>query len=1318
MRKFFRVIFLVFFLLAISAPDTPAAADAPGQKRPDHRLNSTDHYAGIEQSIAALPEALPADTTNSLINQRPEVFAIPYTRYVFQSFRNENWEIYSSDGDFSLHTRLTNNAAPDIHPRLSPDGTKIVFSSKRTVAYELYTMNIDGSNLIQVTNSGRDNVNPDWSPDGTQIVFQSHRDGQAEIYKINADGSKETRLTDENTYDGEPVWSPDGTKIAFVSQRIYPWGIWLMNPDGSGLSQLVHQSYAESPTWSPDGTQIAFDADFNNDTYLELAVVGVNKGWVNILYSPSQKDAWARSWSPDGRYILFTEISFIYYNGSWYWVDAFGRAYDRSTGLYSTQLEDGTLWNPDITSTENIPPTASLDPLPAVVPTEFTVSWSGTDQGPIGLLNFDVQVRDGTDGLWTDWRQQIGYNSAIFSGGIGGHTYYFRVRSRDLYGNLSTWTDGTTNTQIENAAPFARISLPEKLNNKAAIEWSGTDFGGSGVLSYDAQYRDSASLTWHGWMTATQQTGGTFSAPLGHNYYFRVRAVDRALNIGPWQNTSTAVRLCNWGMEGRVLNNTGSPVSGAEIYLTSAESIYTGVLVTETTTTSADGRYSFCSNTPSNTYTLGWYKPGYGSLPSSIFPQAQKGPAQIVLPPALNTLNQGDFEQGMNGWTVEGDVPGSITTTIFASGSHSGLLGIVKTGIQPALHPIDSSLFASAMTKDGVLHIVRNDFSYGASQYNLYHQYLLPTGDWSAPEQIESNFKYINKLALFADDRGRLNLGMYACPDFTVCYFYFKQRNSQGVWGPLELGDTFNNISSIGVAVTANGDTYVLRSTENNYIGGTQMIFRQANLNYWLKPELFTGNSTFVMQPDKIGGLDLMTAELLPPVGVGFKLFQRKSNHLWLPTNWIYASNYGYVVQSPKFVVETNGIVHTAFTVNDNTYVSDRDLAGNWSPYNLNVYYGHSSGDLKTDQLGNTYLFLRNYYNPGILSMAIKPASGAWSPVAPIFTYGDSPVQNVVAATDARGRLHILSLHEKARTLVLFYILRNENGIWEQPIKLSEAPYNYGIRMIDLQIDQNQEPHILWVSNYKLYYAGPNKVEQISSSGLETEVSVNENMIPGMRLSFLYNIQNTGSGPVNFTVSVGDSFGETPVFTATNITDGWQQGIFDLQPWDGQIVNIHFRLEQIPGHPGSWAYIDDVSAGSSPTDVWVDSASKTALPGSQVTYALRYGNNGSVHAENVVITHTLPAGLTFVSASLPISPTLPLTATIQTITWTLGTLPGNFSGIIYITATLSKTLHTGVTLDGALTIASLSPELEIANNYTQTKLFIGHRVFLPIIKRK
>lgn len=105
-------------------------------------------------------------------------------------------------------TRLTNNAASDQWPRVSPDGSQIVFVSSRDGNNDIYTMRIDGRNPTRLTDHVASDEAPAWSQDGRQIVFNSNRDGDHEIFIMHDDGSHLVQVTDNAVDDGSAVWAP------------------------------------------------------------------------------------------------------------------------------------------------------------------------------------------------------------------------------------------------------------------------------------------------------------------------------------------------------------------------------------------------------------------------------------------------------------------------------------------------------------------------------------------------------------------------------------------------------------------------------------------------------------------------------------------------------------------------------------------------------------------------------------------------------------------------------------------------------------------------------------------------------------------------------------------------------------------------------------------------------------------------------------------------------------------------------------------------------------------------------------------------------
>ena len=105
---------------------------------------------------------------------------------------------------------------------------------------------------------------------------------------------------------------------------------------------------------------------------------------------------------------------------------------------------DGRTWS-SIVFVESVDHTSPIAKNGALtrVGTSLTFRWTGRD--PIlqthtaGLRSFDLQYRRDS-GAWRTIRSGTTSQAIVLAGRPHGHTYSFRVRSRDRRGNLSAWT--------------------------------------------------------------------------------------------------------------------------------------------------------------------------------------------------------------------------------------------------------------------------------------------------------------------------------------------------------------------------------------------------------------------------------------------------------------------------------------------------------------------------------------------------------------------------------------------------------------------------------------------------------------------------------------------------------------------------------------------------------------------------------------------------------------------------------------------------------------------------------------------------------------
>lgn len=72
--------------------------------------------------------------------------------------------------------------------------------------YHIYVVNPARSSKVNLSNNAAYNYYPAVSPDGTKIAFMSVRDVNGEVYIMNADGSEQTNLFNNAAMDHLPAW--------------------------------------------------------------------------------------------------------------------------------------------------------------------------------------------------------------------------------------------------------------------------------------------------------------------------------------------------------------------------------------------------------------------------------------------------------------------------------------------------------------------------------------------------------------------------------------------------------------------------------------------------------------------------------------------------------------------------------------------------------------------------------------------------------------------------------------------------------------------------------------------------------------------------------------------------------------------------------------------------------------------------------------------------------------------------------------------------------------------------------------------------------
>jgi WD40 repeat protein len=147
---------------------------------------------------------------------------------------------------------------------------------------------------------------PRLSPDGRRVaVVIAGSTYDVWLYDVARDTL--TRLTFGGD-DNYPVWSPDGKRIAFNSTRAGAANLYLTAADGSGtVERLTTSDYSQYPgSWSPDGKFLAFTEEAHPDTGDDIWLLPLHgdRRPQPLLQTPF--DEWQPRFSPDGRWLAYT----------------------------------------------------------------------------------------------------------------------------------------------------------------------------------------------------------------------------------------------------------------------------------------------------------------------------------------------------------------------------------------------------------------------------------------------------------------------------------------------------------------------------------------------------------------------------------------------------------------------------------------------------------------------------------------------------------------------------------------------------------------------------------------------------------------------------------------------------------------------------------------------------------------------------------------------------------------------------------------------------------------------------------------------------
>jgi len=198
-------------------------------------------------------------------------------------------------------------AAGIVTPMVSPDGRLVAF----VALGDLWIASTETGATQRITSDAAAELDPAWSLDGTRLAFSSDRTGHMQIYVHDFRDNGTRQVTDGRDSLTGAAWSQDGNHLAFVeNDRVIRERTLVLDAHGGIVPDAIVHGTLGRPTWSADNHTIAVGSLFSfsdrfADGLNQLLLVRLDPpGAFSTALAPGHsagnREDNGPVWSPDG----------------------------------------------------------------------------------------------------------------------------------------------------------------------------------------------------------------------------------------------------------------------------------------------------------------------------------------------------------------------------------------------------------------------------------------------------------------------------------------------------------------------------------------------------------------------------------------------------------------------------------------------------------------------------------------------------------------------------------------------------------------------------------------------------------------------------------------------------------------------------------------------------------------------------------------------------------------------------------------------------------------------------------------------------------